>query len=62
MGFLPPPGGTNQHAAGMANASHAAHAHNRLHDAENLAELKAMRRSRFGILGRLLNRLSSRSR
>ena len=58
-GFYPPPG-SNQHAAGMANASHAARSGGRLRGAENMAELKAMRGSRFGFLGRLLNRLSRR--
>jgi hypothetical protein len=44
----------------MANASHAARSGGRLRGAENMAELKAMRGSRFGFLGRLLNRLSRR--
>lgn len=61
-GMFPPQGTTNQHAAGMANASHAAHAHDRHRDAENLAELKAMRWSRFPMVGRLLNRFKRRSR
>jgi len=60
--MLPPPGTGNPHAAGMANASHAAHAHDRHHSAENLAELKAMRWSRFPFVGRLLNRLRRTSR
>lgn len=45
------------HAAGMANAGPVAKSH-RFHTAENRAELKAMRSSRFAGLRRLLNRLS----
>ena len=56
-----PPNVTNQHAAGMANAGHGVSGRRRIHDAENLAELKAMRGSRFPFLRRLLNRLSRRS-
>jgi hypothetical protein len=46
----------------MANAQHAAHAHDRMRDAENMAELKALRPSRFPALRRLLTRLGGRSR
>jgi hypothetical protein len=60
-GGFSPPAPTNQHAAGMANAAHAAHAHRRLNTAENMAELKAMRQSRFPALRRLLARLTRRS-
>lgn len=52
------PGG---HAAGMAGAGPVAQRH-RYHDAENAAELKAMRPSRFAVVRRLLNRLSRGSR
>ncbi len=59
-GFYPaPPTGTGS-ATGMANASHAAHDHRRLYSAENMAELKAMRPSRFAGLRRLLARLTRR--
>jgi hypothetical protein len=57
----PPTTGISQ-ATGMANAQHAAHSHDRMRDAENMAELKAMRGSRFAFLRRLVNRLSRRSR
>lgn len=57
--FQPPTTGISQ-ATGMANAQHAAHARDRLRDAENMAEFKAMRGSRFPFLRRLLNRLSRR--
>jgi hypothetical protein len=60
-GFYPPPGTGNQHAAGMANARNAARSGGRIPGAENMAELKAMRQSRFPALLRLLNRLSRRS-
>src|SRR5215218_3623397 len=43
--FYPPPGAGNQHAAGIANAQHAARSGSRIADAENMAELKAMRTS-----------------
>jgi hypothetical protein len=56
---LPP--GTNQHAAGMANAAHAARSGNRIRGAENMAELKAMRPSRFPALRRLLAKLGRRA-
>ena len=55
MTFPLPTTGISQ-ATGLANAAHAAHAHDRQHDAENIAELKAMRGSRFPALHRLLNR------
>jgi hypothetical protein len=58
--FYPPPGGSNQHAAGMANASSAARSGGRIRGAENMAEMRAMRGSRFGFLRRLVNRLSRR--
>jgi hypothetical protein len=45
----------------MANAGHAAHDHRRLHTAENIAELKAMRPSRFPALRRLLTRFGRRA-
>jgi hypothetical protein len=60
-GFYPPPSTGNQHAAGIANARHAAQSGGRIPGAENMAELKAMRQSRFPALRRLLNRLSRRS-
>lgn len=47
MTFQPPPGSSAQHAAGMADAAHAAHARDRMQGAENLAELKAMNGSRL---------------
>jgi hypothetical protein len=47
---------------GMADAAHAAHDHTRQPDAENMAELKAMRQSRFPFLRRLLNRVTRRGR
>ena len=59
--FQPPTTGISQ-ATGIANAGHAAHAHGQMHGAQHLAELKASRPSRFGFLGRLLNRLGNRSR
>jgi hypothetical protein len=59
--MYPPPGSGGQHAAGMANAAHAAHAHDRLHSAENMAELKAIRGSRFALLRRLLNLVTRRN-
>jgi hypothetical protein len=58
--FYPPPGTGNQHAAAMANARNAARSGGRIPDAENMAELKAMRRSRFPGLRRLLDRVSRR--
>jgi len=58
---LVPTTGISQ-ATGMADAEHAAHAHDRQHDAENIAELKAMRGSRVPALRRLLNRLSRGNR
>jgi hypothetical protein len=61
MTFPLPTTGISQ-ATGMANAAHAAHAHDRQHDAENLAELHAMQGSRFGSLRRLLNRMTRRGR
>ena len=61
-GFYPPPGIGGQHAAGMANASHAARSGGRMRSAENMAELKAMRGSRFAFVRRLLNRLGRRGR
>ncbi|HEX8092775.1 hypothetical protein [Jatrophihabitans sp.] len=48
------------HATGIANSQHAAHSHDRYRSAENMAELKAMRGSRFAFLRRLINRLSRR--
>jgi hypothetical protein len=57
--FQPPTTGISQ-ATGIANAQHAAHTHDRMHHAENLAELKAMRPSRFATLRKLLNKLSRR--
>jgi hypothetical protein len=59
--FYPPPGTSGQHAAGMANAGSAARSGGRIRSAENMAELKAMRGSRFGLLRRLVNRLGRRS-
>jgi hypothetical protein len=44
----------------MANAAHAARSGGRIPGAENMAELKAMRQSRFPALRRLLDRLSRR--
>jgi hypothetical protein len=61
MSFVPPTTGISQ-ATGMADAAYAAHAYNRQHDAENVAELRAMQGSRFPALRRLLNRLSHRKR
>jgi len=58
-GFSPPPVNPG-YANGLADAARAAHDHRRLHTAENMAELKAMRQSRFPALRRLLNRLSRR--
>jgi hypothetical protein len=60
-GLYPPAGTGNQHAAGIANARHAAQSGGRIRGAENMAELKAMRQSRFPALRRMLNRLSRRS-
>jgi hypothetical protein len=60
MPIQPPTNGIAQ-ATGMANAAHAAHDHRRLLKAENMAELKAMRGSRFPALRRLLARLSRRA-
>jgi hypothetical protein len=60
MTFIPTTGITQ--ATGMADAAHAAHAHDRQRGAENMAELKAMRGSRLPALRRLLNRLSRRNR
>jgi hypothetical protein len=48
-------------ATGIANAAHAAHDHPRQPDAENRAELKAIRGARFPFLRRLLNRAGRRS-
>ena len=56
-----PPHVTNQHSAGMANAGHGASSGRRIRGAENLAELKAMRGSRFQFVRRLLNRVSRRN-
>ena len=42
-----PTGGYDTNAAGMADAAHAAHAHNRLRGAENMAEWKLMHPSRL---------------
>lgn len=58
--FPPPTTGISQ-ATGMANAQHAAHSHDRNRSAENMAELKAMRQSRFPALRRLLARLGRRA-
>ena len=55
-----PPYVTNQHSAGMANAGHGVSGR-RVRGAENLAELKAMRGSRFQFLRRLLNRVTRRN-
>jgi hypothetical protein len=60
-GLFPPAGTGNQHAAGMADAGHAAHAHRRLQSAESKAALKATRPGRFAGLRRLLNRLTRRT-
>lgn len=49
------------HAAGMADVGSAAQSH-RLYNAENRAELKARRPSRFAVVRRLLNRLTRGSR
>lgn len=59
--FQPPTPGIS-HASGIANAAHAAHAHDEMHSAQNKAELKAMRGPRFAFLRRLLNRFGKRSR
>jgi hypothetical protein len=48
-------------ANGLANAEHAAHSHDRMPDAENRAELEAMRGPRLPFLRRLINGLSRRS-
>ncbi|HEX8768231.1 MAG TPA: hypothetical protein VF714_07670 [Jatrophihabitans sp.] len=53
----PPTTGISQ-ATGMANVGQPGR---RLRDAENMAELKAMRGPRFAFLRRLVNRLSRRS-
>jgi len=45
----------------MANAGHGVSGRRRIRGAENLAELKAMRGSRFPFLRRLLNLFSKRS-
>jgi hypothetical protein len=47
-------------ATGIANAAHAAHDHTRQPDAENKAELNAMRPSRLQALRRLLNLVTRR--
>lgn len=60
-GFFPVPATGAAHAAGMADAARAANDHRRLYTAENLAELKAMRPSRFPALRRLLARLTRRA-
>ena len=60
--MAPPPYSTNQHAAGMANASSASQSGGRIRGAENLAELKASRGSRLTVLRRLLNRVTGRRR
>ncbi len=60
-GFGPPPSTGAGHAAGMANAAHAAHEHRRLINAEKRAELKASRGSRFPALRQLLARLTRRT-
>lgn len=60
MDSPPPYVTTNQHSAGMANAGHGVSGR-RIRGAENLAELKAMRRrSRSPFLRRLLNLVSRR--
>jgi hypothetical protein len=48
-------------AAAMADAGHAAHAHDRHVNAENLAELRAIDDHRFRLIGRLLAKLRRRS-
>lgn len=58
---LVPTTGISQ-ATGIADAAHAAHAHDRQQDAENIAELRAMQRSRIPVLRRLLNRLRRRGK
>ena len=58
--MIQPPVSGMASATSIANAAHAAHDHRRLHNAENLAELKAMRSSRFAGLRRLLNRVTRR--
>lgn len=60
-GFSPPPATGAAHAASMADAARAAHDHRRLLRAENMAELKAMRGSRFGSLRRLFARFGRRA-
>ena len=60
-GFFPAPTTGAAHAAGMADATRAAHDHRRLLNAEKRAELKAMRGSRFPALRRLLIRLVRRT-
>ncbi|HST49973.1 hypothetical protein [Jatrophihabitans sp.] len=59
-GFVPPPVTGAAQAAGMADAKRQARDHRRLHSAENEAELKAMRPSRFAGLRQLLGRLRRR--
>ncbi len=59
--FYPPQGTGNQHAAGMANAAQAARSGRRIQSAENMAEWKAMRQSRFPALRRLLAKLGGRA-
>lgn len=61
MTWQPPTTGIGQ-AAAMADAQHAIHSHDRHLSAENLAELKAMRRAHIGPLRRLLNRVTRRPR
>jgi hypothetical protein len=62
MAYLTPgPGAGPQHASGMVDAAYRARSGARMPDAENMAELKAMRQSRFPALRRLLTRLSRRS-
>lgn len=58
---LVPTTGISQ-ATGMVDAAHAAHAHDRQHDAENVAALRVTQGSRFPALRRLLNRLSRGNR
>ena len=53
-----PPHVTNQHSAGMANAGQGVGSGRRIRGAENLAEWKAQRGSRFPLLRRLLSRFS----
>lgn len=60
MSLVPTPGISQ--ATGMADAAHAVHGRDRQHDAENVAELRAMQNSRFPALRRLLNRLTRRNR